>query len=71
MMEGTGIVKFMDIEGGFWVIELESGIILRPVQFPKKIQQAGIQVSCTYKEYDGFSFSMTGELVELDAYAIL
>ena len=43
-MEGTGTVRFIDLEGGFYGIETDSGRKLDPVNLRSEFEQDGLRV---------------------------
>lgn len=44
-MEGTGTVRFIDLEGGFYGIESDDGEKLDPVNLRSEFEQDGLRVS--------------------------
>ncbi|MEX1237325.1 MAG: hypothetical protein WD994_03545 [Pseudomonadales bacterium] len=65
----TGIVLDMrDLDGCGWLIELESGEKLQPVNLSEDFHQQGKQVRLTYEPEPGMmSACMAGEIVRLTA----
>lgn len=43
-MEGTGTVRFIDLEGGFYGIETDAGEKLDPVNLRSEFEQDGLRV---------------------------
>jgi len=62
----TGVVKFINLEGGFYGIVGDTGQKYDPSNLPDKFKKDGMKVRFTAKEKKGaVSFRMWGKIVEL------
>jgi hypothetical protein len=70
--EGTNAtVRFVNVEGGCWVLVSESGTTFEPTALPAGYQQDGLSVRFAYQaRNDVGSFCMVGgEIVEITSIA--
>ena len=65
----NGVVKFQDIEGGFWSIIADSGEKLVPQLMPEQFKEEGAKVTCRI-EYleDEMGFQMFGTPVRIVSF---
>lgn len=67
-MQITGKIVHVDLSGGFWGIEEESGQKFYPVDgLPKPFQREGLQIKARVRPSDAFTIFMWGAGVELDS----
>lgn len=58
------------LDGCTWLMELEDGKKLEPVNLKEDLKRNGLKVWIQYKRYENFSFCMTGEMVTITAIEI-
>jgi hypothetical protein len=64
--KGTGIIKYMSLEGGFYGIISDTGEHLDPNNLPKQFQIDGLRVNFIVEEADGqASFHYWGIIVNI------
>lgn len=59
------VVDYRELDGCTFLLELENGEKLQPVNLDKQYQVAGKKLYVTWKNYDGMSICMSGKMVEL------
>jgi hypothetical protein len=65
-IEADGIVRFLDVEGGCWTIEV-GGDRLEPINLPSEFRIDGLHVRFEATDrVDRHSYCMVGRLVELE-----
>jgi hypothetical protein len=63
---GTGTIRYLDFEGGFFGIVSDDDAHYLPARIPQEYQQDGLRISFTIEPVeDQMSFHMWGILVEL------
>lgn len=64
-LDGNGVVRFIDIEGGCWTIEA-AGDLYEPIDLPAAFQEDGLEVDFEAVERDDLaSICQVGPIVEL------
>ena len=67
----TGFTKATIIrsttDGCSWMIKLEDGKMLEPVNLKEEFKKDGLNVWIQYTHYENFSFCMSGEMVTITA----
>ncbi len=58
------------IDGCLWMIQLEDGKMLEPVNLKDEFKKEGLKVWIQYKHYENYSFCMAGEMVTVTAMEI-
>lgn len=54
LLEFTGVIKWIDLEGGFWgILRDESDAKYRPINLPKEYQVDGLRVRITCQRIQG------------------
>lgn len=62
----TGTVRYLDLEGGIFVIRTADGAQYKPISLPKPFQQDGLEVEVEARRRDDMvSFAMVGPLIEI------
>ena len=61
------IVINTTLDGCSWMLELEDGKKLEPVNLMEKFKKDNTKVWIQYKHYDNYSFCMSGEMVTVIA----
>jgi len=62
----SATVRFVNVEGGCWVLSTDAGKRYEPIGLPAAFRQDGLRVSVTIRSRpDAGSFCMVGEIVEL------
>jgi uncharacterized secreted protein with C-terminal beta-propeller domain len=62
----TGTVRYIDLEGGFWVIVTDTDVKLDPTNLDEEFQIEGLKITGLYLELtDMVSFHMYGTIAEL------
>ncbi|MEK6833116.1 MAG: hypothetical protein AABY32_03640 [Nanoarchaeota archaeon] len=65
-IEGEGIVKFVDVEGGCWIIETDDGIKYEPTNLNESYKQNGLKVEFEGKIQENMtSVCQVGTLIKL------
>ena len=62
----SGVVKFIELEGGFYGIIGDNGINYNPVNLPKEFQENFLKVEGEASVFDGMSFHMWGKLIQIE-----
>lgn len=55
------------VDGCTWMIELEDGKKLEPINLKDEFKKNNLKVWIQYKHYENFSFCMAGEMVTITA----
>jgi hypothetical protein len=64
--EIEGAVRFIDVEGGCWLITATDGESYEPINLPREFREDGLLVeACLKRRRDLGSFCMVGEIVEI------
>jgi len=64
-LDGNGVVRFIDVEGGCWAIE-SAGDFYEPIDLPEAFEQDGLAVDFEAVERDDLaSICQVGPIVEL------
>lgn len=64
-LDGQGVVRFIDVEGGCWAIE-SGGDLYEPIDLPEAFEQDGLGVDFEAVERDDLaSICQVGPIVEL------
>ncbi len=58
------------VDGCSWMIKLEDGKLLEPVNLKDEFKKDGLKVWIQYKHYENYSFCMSGEMVIVSAMEI-
>jgi hypothetical protein len=58
------------VDGCSWMIQLEDGKLLEPVNLKDEFKKENLKVWIQYKHYENFSFCMAGEMVTISAIEI-
>ena len=62
----TGTVRFVDLEGGLWLIEADDGTRYQPVELVETFRKNGLRVKADALRRDGvMSIGMSGPLIEI------
>jgi hypothetical protein len=62
----VGTVRFVALEGGYYVIRLPDGTQYNPINLPDRFKAAGLQVQAEVRRRnDMMSTAMMGQLVEI------
>lgn len=64
-------VKFINIEGGFWGLETDSGGQYFPINLPEQLKIDNSKISCGIKYVDMFNAYMWGECVEIISFTTI
>lgn len=71
MLEGTGTVRYVPIEGGFYGIVSDDGKNYDPANLPTEFQQDNLKIRFTGKILkDRVGFHMWGEIIEIEDISI-
>ena len=66
-MHLTGVVKFHEVEGGFYAIQGEDGVTYDPTNLPEEFKQDGIAVEAEVrKRPDVMSVRQVGTIVDIE-----
>jgi hypothetical protein len=65
IVQGTGTVRFLEVEGGCWGIRADEGRNLEPVDLPDGFRQDGLRVRFVAKAVPLVSACMIGSIVEI------
>lgn len=65
LVHGTGTVKYLSFEGGFYGIVGDDGKHYDPINMPQEFKVEGLRVWLTANITDYMSFHMWGYVVEL------
>jgi hypothetical protein len=66
LLQISGTVERLDLEGGVWVIRDEAGTRFNPVQLPDAFRSAGLRVEVEARRRDDlFSVGMVGPIIEV------
>jgi len=60
-----GTIVKMELDGCTWMIKLEDGKQLEPVNLEDEFKVENLKVKFQYKHHDGFSICMAGEMVNI------
>lgn len=61
--ELAGTVRFHDVEGGCWAIELDNAVTVQPLNLTPPFQQAGLKIKVQLEDVSGASsVCQVGEL---------
>lgn len=71
-IEGTGTVRFVDLEGGCWAIDLDAaggatGERLQPAGLAEDFRVDSLRVRVRVRPVDAMSFCMLGRVVEIES----
>jgi hypothetical protein len=71
-IEGTGTVRFVDLEGGCWAIDLDAaggatGERLQPAALAEEFKVDSLRVRLRARPVDAMGFCMLGRIVELES----
>lgn len=71
-IEGTGTVRFVDLEGGCWAIDLDAaggatGERLQPAGLAEEFKVDSLRVRLRARPVDAMGFCMLGRIVELES----
>ena len=64
-IQGTGTIRFVDLEGGFYGIVAEDGTKYDPTPLPDSLQENGVRIRFRVKEKDVMTTRMWGTPVEV------
>lgn len=65
-LQFDGTVRYIDIEGGAWVIEGEDGTTYEPIGLPEEFRQEGLPVRVwAEREEDRVSIRMVGPIISI------
>ncbi len=70
-MKIKGTVVYVDINGGFWGIETNSGDQFLPVNMPEQLKTEGAKVTLEVNEIDLMNMYMWGRTVEVISFHTL
>ncbi|HKL88712.1 MAG TPA: hypothetical protein VJ884_06870 [Salinibacter sp.] len=65
VIQGTGTIRYVDLEGGFYGIVAEDGTKYDPTPLPDSLQEDGLSVRFQLKEKDVLTTRMWGTPVEV------
>ena len=66
-MRITGVVKFHEVEGGFYSIQGADGVTYDPTNLPEEFRQDGLAVEAeTRKRTDAMSIRQVGTIVDIE-----
>jgi hypothetical protein len=65
LIHGTGEVKYLNFEGGFYGIVGDDGKSYDPINMPQEFKVDGLRVQFTANLTDYLSFHMWGQVVRL------
>ena len=65
VIQGTGTIRYVDLEGGFYGIVAEDGTKYDPTPLPDSLQDDGLSVRFQLKEKDVLTTRMWGTPVEV------
>jgi hypothetical protein len=66
VIEGTGTIRYVDIEGGFYEISADNGETYDPTNLPQEYAKDGLRVKFTAKYLkDAVGIHMSGKIVEI------
>lgn len=66
VVEGTGAITYLALEGGFYGIVADDGERYDPINLPSEFKEDGLRVKFKGKMRDDlYSFHMWGNLIEL------
>ena len=69
-MNITGIIKYVNLSGGFWGIEADNGQKYQPVdKLPAQLRKEGTRVKATIQPVATFGIMMWGQDVEVKSIA--
>lgn len=71
-IEGTGTVRFVDLEGGCWAIDLDgaggqTGERLQPANLAEDFRVDSLRVRIRARPADAMGFCMLGRIVEVES----
>jgi hypothetical protein len=58
------------VDGCSWMIKLEDGKLLEPINLKNEFKKENLKIWVQYKHYDNFSFCMAGEMVTITSIKI-
>lgn len=65
-MEISGVVKYVDLEGGFWGIQGDDGMPFKVLSgLPESLKQDGLKVSAKVEIKPGMGIAMWGQDVDV------
>lgn len=72
VIEGTGTVRFVDLEGGCWAIDLDgaggqTGERLQPANLAEDFRVDSLRVRIRARPADAMGFCMLGRIVEVES----
>jgi hypothetical protein len=65
VIQGTGTIRYVDLEGGFYGLVAEDGTKYAPTPLPDSLQEDGLRVRFRVKKKDVMTTRMWGTPVEL------
>lgn len=71
-IEGVGTVRFVDLEGGCWAIDLDGvgaadGERVQPANLEEEFRVDSLRVTIRARPVDAMSFCMLGRMVQVEA----
>ena len=70
-MDITGIVKYQELEGGFWSIIGDDGTEYAPIGMPDQLKHEGRKVSVKASNFEGVSMMMWGIPITIHSFHTL
>jgi hypothetical protein len=70
-MDITGIVKYQELEGGFWSIIGDDGTEYAPIGMPDQLKHEGRKVSVKASNFEGVSMMMWGTPITIHSFHTL
>jgi hypothetical protein len=64
------VVDYRELDGCEYLIELQDGTKLQPVNLDNKYKKDQLKVRITWKNFDGAGICMTGTMVELTSISL-
>ncbi len=65
LIRGTGTIRYMSIEGGFFAIRGDDGVTYDPASLPQPFQADGLRVRFLAVPRSGVSVHMVGVMVKI------
>jgi hypothetical protein len=67
LISGAGTVRYVPLEGGFYVIQTDDDQQYKPANLPAEFRQDGLMIRFTaHARHDMIGIHMHGTIVELD-----
>ncbi len=60
------VIDYSELDGCQFLLQMENGDKLQPLNLPLKYQKEGINLFITYKIIDGISICMAGKMVQIN-----